>query len=99
MRAVSAISSTEVTAQMLGGPEALQPPISQEQHPAAVHEDGLVARRYRHLPRVSDSVIDLDEGHQASHVDHVPIMPLESMAPGVSAERSGCGETDLNSRP
>lgn len=40
-----------------------------------------MARRYRHLPWVSDTVISLDEGHQASHVNHVPIMPLVSMAP------------------
>ena len=88
MRAVSAISSTEVTAQMLGGPEALPAPVSQEQHPAAVHKDGLVARRYRQLPRVSQSVIDLDVSHQASHVEHVPIMPLMAMAPESSAAQS-----------
>lgn len=42
-----------------------------------------MARGYRELPRVSDRVIDLDVSHQASHVDHVPIMPLVSMAPGI----------------
>ena len=60
--------------------------VSQEQHTVAVHEDGLVARRHRHLPRVSESVIDLDEGHQASYVDHASIMPLESMTPEGSAD-------------
>jgi hypothetical protein len=58
---------------------------------AAVREDGLVARRYGHLPKVSDSVIDLDEGHQASHVHHLTIMPLASMALEGSAERSVSG--------
>jgi hypothetical protein len=64
---------------------------------AAVHEDGLLARRHRHLPRVSDSVIDLDGGHQASHVEHVSIMPLGSMAPDGSAERSICPTTSAYS--
>lgn len=74
------MSSTDVTAQMLDGPEGAPIRVGQGQHPAAVHEDGLVARRHRHLPGASDSVIDLDDGHQASRVDHVPIMPLDSMA-------------------
>lgn len=66
-------------------------PVSQEQDTAAVREDGLMARRYRKLPRVSDRVIDLDVSHQASHVDHVPIMPLASMAPESCADRSLSG--------
>ena len=54
-----------------------------------------MARGYRHLPRVSDSVIDLDEGHQASHVNHVPIMPVVSVATEESAEGSACVPTRL----
>lgn len=57
-----------------------------------------MARRYRHLPWVSDTVISLDEGHQASHVNHVPIMPLVSMAPEDAAglgTPSGAGAGSL----
>lgn len=58
-----------------------------------------MARRYRHLPWVSDTVISLDEGHQASHVNHVPIMPLVSMAPEDAAglgtpSGAGAGSSD-----
>lgn len=69
--------------------------VSQEQDPAAFHEDGLVVRRYRQLPRVSDRVIDLDVRHQASHVDHLPIMPLASMC-WSSADPSSTGSGYAN---
>lgn len=50
--------------------------VRQEHEPAVLLKDGLVAHRYRHLTRVSDSAFDLDESHLASHGNHVPIIPV-----------------------
>ncbi len=56
-----------------------------------------MARRYRHLSGVSDGAIDLDEAYEASHVDHVHIMPFESMAPMVPLS-DGLRDVPLNAR-
>jgi hypothetical protein len=42
------------------------------------------ADTYIWLAGVSDSLIDLDDRHQASHVDHASIMPLASRCPTLS---------------
>ena len=42
--------------------------VIQEPHAAAAHQNSLVVRRYRHLPRDID--IDIDERHQPCHWCH-----------------------------
>jgi len=65
-----------------GGAERGAPAsVIQEQHAATVHQHGLVARRYRHLPVVSSIVIDIDERHQAYYCSHVLIVAAGPDAP------------------
>ena len=69
--------------------------VIQEPHAAAAHQNSLVVRRYRHLPRDIDIDIDIDERHQPCHWSHVPIIAVRTRRARRAGERSPLTVIDL----